>query len=64
MDIDWSAGADGIRQNIYWSEDGLILSIVLNSDGVIMDLTDCNGEVIGTEWATYGDIVDGLKPEE
>lgn len=64
-DIDWSAGANGIRQNVYWSEDPIrTLSIVLTSEGIIIDVIDAEGEVIGTEASTYEDIMDGLSPEE
>ena len=63
MDIDWSAGAEGIRQNVYWSEDGLILSIMLTSEGMIIDLINRDGEVIGTECADYVEMIDALRDE-
>ena len=63
MDIDWSAGSNGIRQNIYWSDDGLTLSIVLTSEKVIIDLIDSDGEIVGTESATYEEMADALRGE-
>lgn len=63
VDIDWSAGLNGIRQNIYWSDDGLTLSIILTSEGLIVDLANEDGEIVGTESATYEEIADALREE-
>lgn len=64
MDIEWSAGSEGIRQHIYWAEDGRTLSINLTNEGIIIDVIDKDGEVIGTEGSTYEEILYGLTPEE
>lgn len=61
IDIDWHAGSDGIRQTVYRSKDGHSLSIRLTKLDIVMELTDENGEVVGSECATYEDIMDGLK---
>ena len=61
VDIDWSAGSEGIRQNVHWTEDGMTLSVILTNEGVIMDLVDSFGDVVATEHATYEEIVDGMK---
>lgn len=64
VDIEWSAGSEGVRQQVYWAEDGRSLSIILTSEGIIIDVIDAEGEVIGTEASTYEDILYGLTPEE
>jgi hypothetical protein len=64
MEIEWSAGGDGIRQTVYTDpDDGRSLSIILTNEGVIMDLIDKDGEVIGTESATYDEIMEGLSDD-
>lgn len=56
--VEWSAGSEGVRQTV-WIEDDRSLVIMLTSEGVVMDLVK-DGEVIGSEWATYIDIAEGL----
>lgn len=63
MDIEWSAGSEGVRQHVYWAEDGRSLCISLTHEGIIIDVIK-DGEVIGTESSEYEDILYGLTPEE
>lgn len=59
MDIEWSAGSNGVRQTVY-SDDNRSLSITLTNEGMIIDLI-VDGEVVGTEAATYEEIMEGLS---
>lgn len=60
MNIEWSAGSDRIRQTVWLDDDGRSLGIQLTDEGMILDLIDSEGEVIGTESATYEEIAEGL----
>jgi hypothetical protein len=61
LDIEWSAGLEGVRQTVY-IDGNQSLVIMLNNEGIAIDLVE-DGEIISSMWDTYADLSGRLDKE-
>jgi len=59
LDIEWSAGSDGIQQTVRLPHDRR-LDIKIDNEGVALNLYE-HGTFVGGESATYEEIAEGLE---
>lgn len=51
-------------QYVHLQFEELTISVKLDDEGVVIDLTTCDGEVIASTWKTYQEMIDGEDEDE